>query len=225
MWFCTIWHLMWFCTIWHLIWFCTIWHLMWFCTIWHFINKPVKTWPRPWCRKMAIVADSLVGSSLNLVCIHFIYPSIWCNFCLDFKCLQFLSKMFKVDWVIIGDFAYSIDCNVNVTYYYPNQFSLGWIVLWNVLSLVRVLSCEFPETPSKIQQLVTAPESVMKCSRFYCYFNLERIIKMSCRAVQFIQCPDVTSTSFQMRMLFKQNIILLICKFACLLFVSKINVV
>ena len=61
---------------------------------------------------------------------------------------------------------------------------------------------------------------VMKCSRFYCYFNLEIMTKISCRVVQFIQCPDVTSTSFQMRMFNKQNIILLICKFACLLLVS-----
>ena len=145
-----------------LIWFYTIWHLD---VVLHYLAlhkqtcqilvQTCQTWPRPWCRKMAIAADSLVGSSWHLVCIQFIYPSIWSNFHLDFKCLQFLSKMFKVDWVIIGDFSYSVDCNVTVTYHYPNQFSLSWIVLWNVLSLVKVLSCEFPETPSKIQQLVT----------------------------------------------------------------------
>ena len=149
-WFCTIWHLMWFCTIWHLLWFCTIWHLMWFYTVWHFINKPVKTRPRPvkpWCREMSIVANSLDGSLWNLVCVQSIYPSIWCNFCLDFKCLQFLSKkMFKVDWMIVGDFAYSVHCNVNVTYYYPNQFNLSWIIMWNVLPLNCVLRFPFPKS-------------------------------------------------------------------------------
>ena len=141
-----------------------------------------------------------------LYMMQFLSGLLMCCFC---------QKCSKLTWVIMEDFAYSVDCNVNVTYYYPNQFRLSWIFLWNVLSLVRVLSCEFPETPSKIQQLVTAPESVMKCSRFYCYFTLEIITKISCRVVQFIQCSDVTSTSFQKRMLFKQNIILLICKFAC----------
>ena len=57
---------------------------------------------------------------------------------------------------------------------------------------------------------------VVKCSRFYCCFNLERITKTSCRVVQFILCLDVTSTSVQKRMFNKQNIILLIYKFTCL---------
>ena len=58
--------------------------------------------------------------------------------------------------------------------------------------------------------------NVMKCSRFYCYFNLESITKTSCRVVQFILCLDVTSTSFQKLVFFKQNIILLIYKFTWL---------
>ena len=54
---------------------------------------------------------------------------------------------------------------------------------------------------------------VMKCSRFYCYFNLEMITKISCRVVQFIQCSDVASTRVQKRMFCKQNIILPKCSF------------
>ena len=57
---------------------------------------------------------------------------------------------------------------------------------------------------------------VMKCSRFYCYFNLESITKTSCRVVQFILCLDVTSTNVQKRMFNKQNTILLIYKFDCI---------
>ena len=63
--------------------------------------------------------------------------------------------------------------------------------------------------------------SVMKCSRFYCYFNLESITKTSCRVVQFILCLDVTSTNVQKLMFRKQNTILLICKFTSLLLVSR----
>ena len=56
---------------------------------------------------------------------------------------------------------------------------------------------------------------VVKCSRFYCYFNLEMITKISCRVVQFIQCSDVAGTRVQKRILCKQNIILLKCSFYC----------
>ena len=54
---------------------------------------------------------------------------------------------------------------------------------------------------------------VMKCSRFYCYFNLEMRTKISCTVVHFIQYSDVASTRVQKRMLGKQNIILLKCSF------------
>ena len=57
---------------------------------------------------------------------------------------------------------------------------------------------------------------VVKCSRFYCYFNLEMITKISCRVVQFIQCFDVASPRVQKRMLCKQNITLLKCNLTVL---------
>ena len=87
-------------------------------------------------------------------------------------------------------------CNVICDLLLLKPVFLSWNVQWIVLSFCPV----FPEIPSKIQQLVMAPESVMKCSRFYCYFNLESITKTSCRVVQFILCPDVTSTNVQKRM-------------------------
>ena len=59
----------------------------------------------------------------------------------------------------------------------------------------------------------------MRCSRFYCYFNLEVITKMSCRFTIY-SVLDVTAQVSKrevfLQMFNKQNIILLIYKFACL---------
>ena len=61
-----------------------------------------------------------------------------------------------------------------------------------------------------------AQESVVKCSRFYCYFNLEMITKYLVELYNLFSFSDVASTRAQKRMLCKQNIILLKCSFYCL---------
>ena len=83
------------------------------------------------------------------------------------------------------------------------NFSLiWWFCLWNLVVLwVLVLWCEIL-VRVLLEQIDTdgLRRCVMKWSRFYCYFDLEVITKISCRIVQFIQCSEVTSTNVQMRM-------------------------